>query len=281
MQIRQLRAILFADIVGYTAMMQDNEEHAMRKREKFSKVLNREVVVFQGRIVQSSGDGALCSFSSAIAAVNCAIAIQREMRENPEVPLRIGIHSGDVMVDENNIYGDGVNIASRIESFAVAGGIFISAKVYDEIKNQNTIEAIPLGGFELKNVKQPIEIYAISNAGLRVPAKEQLEGKGRMVVNPRIHASKKTRRTVIISALTALAILFGGYFIYMIFFQVNSSVTDKSIAVLPFENLSDSKEDEYFTEGMTDEILTELSQISGLKVLSRTSTAQYKDTKKR
>lgn len=280
MQMRQLRAIMFADIVGYTAMMQNNEEHAMRNREKFSKMLNREVVVFQGSIVQSSGDGALCSFSSAIAAVNCAIAIQQEMRENPEVPLRIGIHSGDVMVDENNIYGDGVNIASRIESFAVAGGIFISAKVYDEIKNQNTIEAIPLGAFELKNVKQPIEIYAISNAGLRVPAKEQLEGKGRMFINPRIHASKKNRRTVIISALTALAILFSGYFIYMIFFQVNSSVTDKSIAVLPFENLSDNKEDEYFTEGMTDEMLTELSQISGLKVLSRTSTAQYKDTKK-
>lgn len=116
MQMRQLRAIMFADIVGYTAMMQDNEEHAIRNREKFSKVLNREVVVFQGRIVQGSGDGALCSFSSAIAAVNCAIAIQQDMRENPEVPLRIGIHSGDVMVDENNIYGDGVNIASRIES---------------------------------------------------------------------------------------------------------------------------------------------------------------------
>src|SRR6185436_20747321 len=179
--MRQLTAIMFADIMGYTAMMQENEMNAMRSREKFRKALDREVMAHHGRIIQYSGDGALCSFNSAIDAVRCGIALQKDMRDDPQMPLRIGIHSGDVMMDEENIYGDGVNIASRIESFAVAGGIFISAKVYDEIKNQNNIEAVSLGTFELKNVKQPVEIYAVSNAGLIVPSNEKLEGKGKKI----------------------------------------------------------------------------------------------------
>lgn len=278
--MRQLTAIMFADIMGYTAMMQENEVQAMRSREKFRKALDREIMAHHGQIIQYSGDGALCSFNSAIDAVRSAIAIQKEMRDDPRVPLRIGIHSGDVMVDEKNIYGDGVNIASRIESFAVAGGIFISAKVYDEIKNQNNIEAVSLGTFELKNVKQPLEIYAVSNAGLIVPSSEKLSGKGKKVSEINSYSNKNSRRTILFSSLIALVVLTVGYFLYQNFFHPKDKITDKSIAVLPFENLSNNKEDEYFTEGMTDEILTELSHISGLKVLSRTSTAQYKDTKK-
>lgn len=278
--MRQLSAILFADIMGYTAMMQENEEHAVRAREKFRQTLDREIADYRGEIIQYSGDGALCTFNSAIDAVRSAIAIQKEMREDPQVPLRIGIHSGDVMVDEKNIYGDGVNIAARIESFAVAGGIFISAKVYDEIKNQSDIEAISVGLFELKNVRQPMEIYAVSNAGLTVPSKEMLEGKGRRISDQGTIPAKISRRTVILSSIAALVILMGSYFLYQNFSRYKNNVTDKSIAVLPFENLSNNAEDEYFTEGMTDEILTELAQISGLRVLSRTSTTQYKDTKK-
>ncbi|HYV92582.1 MAG TPA: adenylate/guanylate cyclase domain-containing protein [Chitinophagales bacterium] len=278
--MRQLTAIMFADIMGYTAMMQENEMHAMRSREKFRKALDREIMAHHGRIIQYNGDGALCSFNSAIDAVRSAMAIQKDMRDDPQVPLRIGIHSGDVMVDEKNIYGDGVNIASRIESFAVAGGIFISAKVYDEIKNQNNIEAVSLGTFELKNVKLPLEIYAVSNAGLIVPSKEKLEGKGKKVSDLSHYSKRNSRRTIILSSLMALVILTGGYLLYQNFFHRKNNITDKSIAVLPFENLSDNKEDEYFTEGMTDEILTELSKMSGLKVLSRTSTAQYKGTTK-
>src|SRR6187455_612129 len=119
--MRQLSAILFADIMGYTAMMQENETNALRAREKFRKTLDREIMRHNGQVIQYSGDGALCTFNSAVSAVSAAIAVQQEMRRDPEVPLRIGIHSGDVIIEEQNIYGDGVNIASRIESFAVAG----------------------------------------------------------------------------------------------------------------------------------------------------------------
>src|SRR5580765_4682250 len=220
--MRQLTAIMFADIMGYTAMMQENEVHAMRSREKFKKSLDREIMAHHGSIIQYSGDGALCSFNSAIDAVRSAIAIQKEMRDDPRVPLRICLHSGDVRVDEKNIYGDGVNIASRIESFAVAGGIFVSAKVYDEIKNQNNIEAISLGRFELKNVKQPVEIYAISNGGLMVPSKENLEGKGKKISEISSDSPKNSRRAIIFSFLIAVVVLAAGYYGYQNFFQHTS-----------------------------------------------------------
>ncbi len=177
-QTRQLAAIMFADIAGYTAMMQADEVHAMRLRKKFQSKLEAEINIHGGRIIKFSGDGALCSFGSAIESVRVAHAVQLEMLEEPKVPLRIGIHQADVIFEESEIYGDGVNIASRLESFAIPGSIFISAKVYDELKNQIDIQTISLGKYLLKNVTEPVEIYAISNPGLQVPVKIKLEGKG-------------------------------------------------------------------------------------------------------
>src|SRR5207342_671020 len=124
-------------------------------RDKLKKTLEREIVNHDGRIIKLSGDGALCIFNSAIEAVRAAIEIQKQMRENPRVPLRIGIHTGDVMFEDGDVYGDGVNVASRIESFAVAGGVFISGRVHDDIQNQKDIEDVSLGRYELKNVAAP------------------------------------------------------------------------------------------------------------------------------
>ncbi len=177
-QSRQLAAIMFADIAGYTAMMQEDEVHAMKLRKKFQSKLEAEISIHGGKIIKVSGDGALCSFASAIESVRVAYAVQLAMQEEPKVPLRIGIHQADVIFEESEIYGDGVNIASRLESFAVPGSIFISAKVHDELKNQIDIQTVSLGKYLLKNVKEPVEIYAVSNPGLQVPEKKKLEGKG-------------------------------------------------------------------------------------------------------
>lgn len=152
----QLTAILFADIQGYTAVMESDEEKAIALRSKFEQALHAEVTKHAGRVLQQMGDGALCVFQSAIEAVRAAIGIQKQMITEPQVPLRIGIHSGDVIFETDNVYGDGVNIASRIESFAVAGAVFVSGKVYDEIKNQKDISAVSLGKYELKNVIAPV-----------------------------------------------------------------------------------------------------------------------------
>lgn len=129
-QTRKLTVILFADIEGYTRLMQHDESFAITVGEKFKKVLESQIASHGGLLHKWSGDGALCSFGSEVEAVYAAIEIQKQMADDPKVLLRIGIHAGDILIKENDLYGDGVNIASRIESFAVPGSIFISGKVY-------------------------------------------------------------------------------------------------------------------------------------------------------
>jgi adenylate cyclase len=132
--MRQLAAILFGDMTGYTALVQENEQAAHLKLRRLKEVLESTIKQFNGKILQYYGDGSLSIFSSAIDCVRCAINMQRQLQQEPKVDLRMGIHTGDVNVEDDTIYGDGVNLASRIESLAVPGGIFISEKVFDEIK---------------------------------------------------------------------------------------------------------------------------------------------------
>jgi class 3 adenylate cyclase len=151
--MRQLVAILFADMTGYTALMQENEQLARMKRQRLKEVLETCIEQHNGRILQYYGDGSLSIFNSAIDGVRCGISMQQQLQIEPKVDVRIGIHTGDVIVEDGAIYGDGVNLASRIESMAVPGSVFISEKVYDEIKNQQNINTREMGYFELKNIK--------------------------------------------------------------------------------------------------------------------------------
>ncbi|HET9744083.1 MAG TPA: tetratricopeptide repeat protein [Chitinophagaceae bacterium] len=230
--MRQLAAILFADMTGYTALMQENEHLARSKRKRFKDVLEATIQQHDGKILQYYGDGSLSIFNSAINSVNCAISIQQQLQLDPKVDLRIGIHTGDVVIEEESVYGDGVNLASRIESMGVPGAVFISGKVYDEIKNHDKIKTQELGYFELKNVKDPVRIYAISNEGIIVPAKHELQGKTKQPVN--------------------------------------------RLAVLPFVNMSADPENEYFSDGITEELLNALTRVDGLQVTSRTSAFSFK-----
>jgi LuxR family maltose regulon positive regulatory protein len=174
---RQLAAIMFTDIQGYTALMQQDEKKAVRAREKHRRIFNSTTEKHKGKILQYFGDGTLSIFDSAIDAVNCGIEMQLSFRKDPPIPVRIGIHTGDVLFSDEEIIGDGVNVASRIESLSVPGSVFISDKVYDDIKNQESIQASMLKSFKLKNIEKPIEVYAISNVGLIVPKSEDLKGK--------------------------------------------------------------------------------------------------------
>lgn len=174
---RQLAAIMFTDIQGYTALMQQNEEKAVQVRDKHRRIFNAVTEKYKGKILQYYGDGTLSIFDSAFEAVQCGIEMQLGFRENPVIPVRIGVHTGDIIFSEEEIIGDSVNVASRIESLAVPGSVFISDKVYDEIKNQKSIKTFRLKAFKLKNIARPIEVYAISNAGLIVPKLEEVKGK--------------------------------------------------------------------------------------------------------
>jgi len=174
---RKLAAVMFADICGYTAIMQEDEDRAKVVRKKFKSAIDELVKEYNGEIIQYMGDGALIIFSSGLEAVDCAIEIQHILTKEPMVPLRIGLHIGDVVIDEVSIYGDSVNISSRIESLSVPGGILISGKLFDEIKNHKHIKTKSLGEFGFKNVKNKIEVFAIINEGVKEPKINELEGK--------------------------------------------------------------------------------------------------------
>lgn len=219
-------------MTGYTALMQQNEQSAKDKLRRLKNVLETSVSLYRGKILQNYGDGSLSIFNSAVDGVNCAVEIQQSLLQEPKVELRIGIHSGDISIEDEVIYGDGVNLASRIESLAVPGSIFISEKVFDEIKNQANITALEMGYFELKNVIKPVRIFAIDNKGLVVPNRSALKGKTKQPAN--------------------------------------------RLAVLPFVNMSADPENEYFSDGITEELLNTLTKINGLQVISRTSAFAFK-----
>ncbi|MCI0435997.1 MAG: tetratricopeptide repeat protein [Gemmatimonadetes bacterium] len=229
--IRRLTAILFTDMVGYTALVQDDEAHARRLRGRWLEVLDREMAAHAGRLLQTYGDGSLSVFESAVAAVRCAVAIQRQLRADPSVPLRIGIHTGDLVHDGDSVFGDGVNVASRIQSLAAPGTVLVSGKVFDEIKNQREFEVIALGDFELKNVRRPVEVFGIVAQGIVTPSRDTLAGPG---------------------------------------------PTRPSVAVLPFTNMSADAGNEFFSDGVTEELINALTRVAGIQVTARTSSFAFK-----
>src|SRR5688572_28705181 len=233
--MRQLAAILFADMTGYTALMQENEHLARQKRMRLKQVLEETVQQHNGRILQYYGDGSLTIFGSAVDSIRCSISIQQQLQLEPKVELRMGIHTGDVIMEEESVYGDGVNLASRIESLPVPGGIFISEKVFDEIKNHGEFRTREMGYFELKNVKEPVRVFAIANDGIADPSRDEIRGKTKQPKN--------------------------------------------RLAVLPFLNMSSDPENEYFSDGITEELLNALAKVDGLQVTSRTSAFSFKGTK--
>lgn len=160
---------MFTDIVGYSAMMQKNEALASRLRARHREVFQRLHKKYSGEIIQYFGDGTLSVFNSTVDAVECAVELQRELKQMPQVPLRVGIHTGDITFSEEEIIGDSVNIAARIQSESVPGGIFISGKAQDDVKNHPELKTRAIGQSELKNIKYPVDIYAVVSPGITVP----------------------------------------------------------------------------------------------------------------
>ena len=272
-QTRQLAAIMFTDIEGYTALMQNDEQKAVKIRNRHREIFERATEKFRGKILQYYGDGTLSIFDSAIDAVNCAVEMQLQFTQAPEIPVRIGIHSGDIIYSDQDIIGDGVNIASRIESLAEAGSVLISEKVQDEIKNQRDLDTQSLGSFNLKNVSKPIRVYAISNGSLKVPDPKYITGK---LASGLVRKTPNKRIMISIVILLALAAIF--------YFNRTTTVNrdnelEASIAVIPFDNMSNDPNQQYFSEGITEDIITHLSKITDLKVTSRTSSYKFKSSK--
>jgi adenylate cyclase len=242
-QQRQLAAVMFTDIEGYSAVMQKDEDRAITLRTRHREILDKEHKRFDGRIVQYYGDGTLSVFQSAVLAVECALAMQLSFRREPEVPVRIGIHIGDIVLDDTAIFGDGVNLASRIESLSIPGSVLISDKVNDEITNHTHLKTISTGAYQFKNIKRKVEVFALDHVALVRPEPGSLKGK---TEDKKIPAGIPIQNTPV-----------------------------KSIAVLPFVNMSNDPEQEYFSNGIAEEILNSLASLDELKVAGRSSSFQF------
>ena len=275
LQNRQLAAILFTDIVGYTAMMQKDEQNALAVTRRYIISLKQSAEAHQGKILNDYGDGSLCAFPSAIEAIQCAIEIQQLLQNEPKVPLRIGIHIGELFFEENKVMGDSVNIASRIQSLGQANTILFSKEVFDKLRNQPGYKSISLGKFEFKNVDEPMEIFALANEGLTVPKREQLSGKLKEIKKKSALKKWIIAAIAVIAAVTAL-------FIYQNRPQIKGfSEGDKTIAVLPFDNAGIADNEEYVSDGITQDIINSLSKISDLqKVIGWFSVKRFKKTTK-
>ena len=268
-QARQLAAIMFTDIVGYTAMMQANEEKAVAVIKHYNSSLEKLVGQYNGQVLNYYGDGSLCIFPNATDAANCALDLQKELKTGPAVPLRIGLHIGEVFFENEKALGDGVNVASRVQSLGQENTILVSGEFYDKIKNNPSLSTVSLGRFDFKNVTTSLEIFAISNEGLSIPQRSKMEGKLK---------KRSGKKSIIIAASLIILLCAGGFLIYNTFFKdkADTGSNDQSIAVLPFVDMSPAKDQEYLSDGMSEELLNHLSKIQGLKVISRTSSFSFK-----
>lgn len=274
-EIRKLNTILFADITGYTSIMHENEEKAMQYLQTFKTLLEKRVPEYQGHIVQYFGDACLLSFDSVTSGVNCAIALQYEFLE-VSIPIRIGMHLGEVVFKENNAFGDGVNIASRIESMGVPGSVLVSSAIRNQLKNKKEFNLKSMGSFEFKHVPEPIEVFALDHERLSVPVKSDITGKFKT-------PKKESKRVIWYGA--GIALIVALFFILNHFKVFDSTpvqsspmaVGENSIAVLPLINLNKNDDIEYFSDGLTQEIIDELAKISSITVSAFSTIYPYKN----
>lgn len=274
--MRRLAAIMFTDIVGYSALTQRNEALALELLAEHRNILRPYFDKHEGIEIETAGDSFFVEFNSAVEAVNCAIEIQQKLndRNSNEISarhilLRIGIHIGDVVHMDQHVHGDGVNIAARLEPKAVPGGICISEDVARQIRNKIEYPVVQQTQEKLKNISMPMDIFCIELPWLK----------------DRKH---KTVMPVKKSRLKLVAAIFAGVILVslVVLMLINnpgakaSPTTKNRLAVLPLKNISNDPQDEYFADGMTEELISSISKIGELNVIARTSTMKYKETSK-
>jgi TolB-like protein/class 3 adenylate cyclase/Tfp pilus assembly protein PilF len=288
---------MFTDMVGYGALSQRDDKLAQELLEEHRRLLREIFPQFNGTEIKTIGDAFLVEFQSALEAAQCAMAIQRALAKrnadalaDRQIQVRIGVHIGDVVHRGGDVYGDGVNIASRIESLAAAGGICVSMDVERQIRNALEARFEKLAPTELKNISVPMDLFRIVLPWERpTPTDAKSEIRKRQSGSDNSETGTRSRRIFAISI--AIVLLLAGLLGYQLWRGRNqpaprqdaspaqtkaATIPEKSIAVLPFENLSSDKENAYFADGIQDEILTRVSKIADLKVISRTSTQHYK-----
>jgi adenylate cyclase len=295
---RRLAAILVADVVGYSRLMGQDESGTLRRIKAVRReVVDPNIAGYHGRVVKTTGDGILIEYPSAVEAVGCAVAIQRTMAErNAELPVdqriafRVGVHQGDIVVEDQDIFGDGVNVAARLEALSEPGGICISGRVYEDMAGRLELPFEDNGEQQLKNIARPVRVHSLGTeaiAGLPAmptSASDDPSNSGfarwlGQVLNPTLQ-TKSLRWLVLLPVVLALAGV-GAW-------QVNrhsqgppqveaaNQSRGPTIAVLPFDNLSGDPSQDFFSQGLSEELITVLSRFEHLGVLARNTTFVYK-----
>jgi class 3 adenylate cyclase/TolB-like protein len=272
-QTRQLAAIMFTDISGFTSLM-GNDEHKAHEILKKNRALQKPIIEqFNGIWIKELGDGILASFSTVSDAVNAAFKIQEQCNAAKDFQISIGIHQGEIVWEDGDIYGDAVNVASRIQSLGVPGSVLFSKKVKDEIRNKGEFQTVSLGSFELKNVEESLEVFAISNPGFTVPKKELMKGKLKTPV-------KKTNKGLLVAVFVALLLLLSVYiFRNSIFSSAKAAI--KSLAILPFDNTVNDSAILYLSDGIPENLINRFSKMTGIKVFARSATFELADSAKK
>lgn len=295
---RRLAAILVGDVVGYSRLMGQDESGTLRRIKAIRRqVVDPNIAEYHGRVVKTTGDGILIEYPSAVEAVGCAVTIQRTMAErNADIPVdqriefRVGIHQGDIVVDDQDIFGDGVNVAARLETQSAPGGICISARVYEDMAGRLELPFEDRGEQQLKNIARPVRIYALGTkaiAGLPATpdvASEDSRNNGLarwlgQLLTP-ILPTKSLRWLVLLPVVVALA----GIGAWQVTkrsqapprLEAANQSRGPTIAVLPFDNLSGDPSQDFFSDGISDELTTVLSRFDELRVLARNITFAYK-----
>ena len=271
-QSRQLAAIMFTDIVGYTALMGNDEQRAFELLNKNREIQKPIIEQYNGRWIKELGDGVMSSFGTASDAVNAAIKIQEACNAANQFQLKIGIHLGEVVFENDDVYGDGVNIASRIETLGVAKSILLSKAVRDQIKNNAGFQLSSLGAFNFKNVEEPLEVFAVSNPGFVVPKRGDSHGKLKKA------QSDSTIRIIIYA--TALVVVVAIFLSKKIFLKKAQAATPRSVAILPFENPQKDSFLFYLTDGIPENLINRLSSFPDVKVFARSATFKLADSSK-
>jgi adenylate cyclase len=281
---RKLSAILSADVEGYSRLMSQDEEGTVKTLKQHSETISGLILDHRGRVVDAPGDNILAEFGSVVDAVKCAVEIQKALKtknaglpEDRRMNFRIGVNLGDVIEEEDRIYGDGVNIAARLEGLAEGGGICISGTAFDQVKNKLSVGYQYVGKQTVKNIPDPVRAYKV----LMEP-----ETAGKVIGEEEPKPTKWGWKTVAAGVL-ALVVLAGGlvWNFYLRAPRIEPASVDKmayplpdkpSIAVLPFVNMSEDSKQEFFSDGITEEIITGLSKVPKLFVIARNSTFTYK-----
>ena len=274
-QSRQLAAIMFTDIAGYTSLMEKDEQKAIELLKINRELQKSNIEKYRGRWIKEMGDGVLASFSTVTDAVMCAGAIQKASEKIPDLKLRIGIHLGEVVFENNDVFGDGVNIASRLQALAPVGGIFVSEAIYKNVINKKEIFSEFIREEILKNVSASVKIYEV-----KVELNQNSQNESSTDFNKTSRLTSTTKKKIGLSIGIVLAI---GLLITYIFLKPKQvtptstiASTEKSIAVLPFVNMSNDPQQEYFSDGLSEELINMFTKIPGLKVIGRTSSFAFK-----